>query len=135
MTMEIRTPTPQEEAAFFGHNSPHIRDLFAGFVDGKCVAMCGVMRDPRFAGSIFEENGRWIAFLQLAPDAQPLGAKAVLAIRRYLKAQTEPIVAQCEDFQPKAERLLAILGFKPTDRFEADFRQRTRKLRIWTWQK
>lgn len=132
--MEIRPATPEEEREFFAHNDPCIRDLVAGLIDGVVVAMAGVIRDPRYHGSIFEEDGRWIGFLSLAPGAQPLGMRPVLVMRQYLKAQTEDIVVMCDETKPKAERLLTILGFKPTDELQADFRQPSRKLRIWAWQ-
>lgn len=132
--MEIRPATPAEEREFFAHNDPCIRDLMAGLIDGAVVAMAGVMRDPRYHGSIFEEDGRWIGFLQLAPGAAPLGPKPVRAMQRYLKTQAEAIIVLCDETQPKAERLLKILGFTPTDHYEADFRLPTRKLRSWTWQ-
>lgn len=132
--MDIRPATPEEERAFFAHNDPCIRDLMAGVQDGHVIAMAGVMRDPRYHGSIFEEDGRWIAFLQLAPNIPPLGFQPVLAMRHYLKQQTEDIIVMCDDTLPKAEKLLSVLGFSPTDKFEADFRQPTRKLRIWLWQ-
>lgn len=133
--MDIRPATAEEELAFFGHNDPCIRELKAGIQDGKVVAMSGVIRDPRYHGSLFEEDGRWIGFFQLAPDVSPqLGFQPVLAIRHWLQEQTESVIVQCDDAYPKAEKLLTILGFKPTDEFQADFRQPSRKLRIWIWQ-
>jgi hypothetical protein len=131
--MEIRDATPEEERAFFAHNDPCIRDLKAGIEDGKVVAMAGVIRDPRYHGSMFEEDGRWVGFLQLAPDVPPLGAKPVLAMRQYLKVQAEDIIVMCDETLPKAERLLKVLGFLPTNELQADFRQPSRKLRIWAW--
>ena len=118
---------------FFAHNDPCIRDLYAGIVNGKVVAMAGVIRDPRFHGSMFEEMGRWIGFLQVADDVPPLGAKAVHAMRAYLKRQSEDIIVQCENAFPKAEKLLRILGFKPTEEFMPVFRNPERKLRVWLW--
>lgn len=132
--MDIRPATPEEELVFFGHNDACIRDLSAALVDGKIVAMCGVLRDPRYHGSIFEEDGRWIGFLSLGDGVPPLGFQAVLGMRHYLQAQTEPIIVQCYSMFPKAEKLLTVLGFKPTDEFMADFREPSLKLRIWQWQ-
>lgn len=131
--MEIRRATPEEEAAFLGHVDDAIRDLFGGFVDGKPVAMSGVMRDPRYHGSIFEEEGRWIGFLSVAPEVPPLGAKAVRAMRAYLRTQHEDIIVMQDHGFPTAEKLLKVLGFIPTDKYEADFRQPSKKLRIWQW--
>jgi hypothetical protein len=131
--MDIRDATPEEERAFFGHNDPCMRELKAGVEDGKVIAMSGVMRDPRYHGSIFEEDGRWIGFLQLAPDVPPLGFQPVLAMRHWLKSQREEIIVQCDDALPKAEKLLGVLGFTRTDEVMADFRRPGVKLRIWTW--
>jgi len=132
--MLIRDATPQEERAFFGSNDPTIRDLRCAVTGDTVVAMAGVIRDPRFCGSIFEEDGRWIGFLQLAPDAAPLGVHAVIAMRRYLETQTEPIIVQWDDAYPTAEKLLRVLGFTPTDEFIPDFRNISRKLKVWLWQ-
>jgi hypothetical protein len=132
--VEIRRVTHDEEVAFLGHADDAIRDLFGGFVDGKPVAMAGVMRDPRYHGSMFEEEGRWIGFLSLAPDVPPLGAKAVRAMRAYLREQHEDIVVMHDHGHPLAEKLLRVLGFRPTDKFEADFRRPSSRLRIWRWQ-
>lgn len=132
--MLIREPTPQEERAFFGANDPSIRDLRCAEVGGQVVAMSGVIRDPRYYGTIFEEDGRWVGFLQLAPDAAPLGVNAVIAMRRYLETQTEPLIVQWDDAYPTAEKLLRVLGFTQTDEFLPDIRSPPRKLRVWQWQ-
>lgn len=132
--MQIREMTEDEERDFFGRNDPSIRALSGAFVDGKCIAVAGVIRDPLYYGTMFEEDGRWIGFLQLADGTAPLGPHVVIAMRHFLKKQAEPLIVQCEDFLPKAEKLLAVLGFTPTDRYEADFRMPSRKLRIWKWQ-
>lgn len=128
--------TAAEELAFFGRNDPGLKALRGMFdADNRCIAAAGVMRDPRFYQSMFEEDGAWIGFLQLAPGASPIGAHAVVAMRHWLKNHADmPIQVQHEGFQPKAERLLTILGFKPTDKYQADFRKPSRKLRIWIWQ-
>lgn len=131
--MLIREATPEDEVAFFGRRDPATRDLRCAVIDGKIVAMSGVMRDPRYYGSIFEEDGRWIGFLTVAPDVAPLGWPVVVAMRQFLKTQTEPLVVQHDDQEPKAERLLRLLGFTPTDEFVPDFRNPSRKLRTWAW--
>jgi hypothetical protein len=132
--MEIRDATPEEEIAFYGRHDDNVRDLKCAVIDGAVVAMSGVLRDPRFADTIFEERGRWFGFLELAPGAAPLGWRAVAAIRAYLRQRTEPIIVQWDDALPKAERLLTVLGFQRTDEFIHDFRDPSRKLRIWQWQ-
>jgi hypothetical protein len=132
--MLIREPTPEEEVAFFGYNDPAIRDLRCAVIGSQVVAMAGVIRDPRYYGSIFEEDGRWIGFLQLASDAPKLGAMAVVAMRHYLKSQTDPIIVQWDDSYPTAEKLLRVLGFIPTEEFMASLRHPSQKLRIWLWQ-
>lgn len=132
--MQIRAATAEEEKAFFGRNDPSIRDLRCAVIDGCVVAMSGLMRDPHYYGSVFEEDGRWFGFLSLADGAPALGWPAVVAMRQFLKSQTEPVVVQHDDTQPKAERLLTVLGFVKTDQSLPDFRDPKRKLRIWEWQ-
>jgi hypothetical protein len=132
--MLIRAATPEEEKAFFGRNDPSVRDLRCAVIEGKVVAMSGVIRDPRFYGSVFEEDGRWIGFLSLADGAPALGWPAVAAMRQFLKTQTEPMVVQHDHGEPKAERLLQVLGFKPTNEIIPDFRDPSRRLRTWAWQ-
>jgi RimJ/RimL family protein N-acetyltransferase len=133
--MQIREATAEEERAFFGRNDPAVRDLRCAVVDGTVVAMSGLMRDPVYYGSLFEEDGRWIGFLSLAPGAKPLGWAAVVAMRHFMQTQTEPIVVQHDDRHPKAERLLKALGFRPTDEFKPHFLEKHRKLRTWLWQR
>jgi hypothetical protein len=132
--MLIRAATSEEEKAFFGRNDPSVRDLRCAVIDGKVVAMSGLMRDPHFYGSVFEQDGRWFGFLSVADGAPALGWAAVSAMRQFLKQRAEPIVVQHDDAQPKAERLLIVLGFKKTEKFLPDFRSPKRKLRIWEWQ-
>lgn len=132
--MLIRAATPDEEISFLGHRDPCIRELRCAIVDGEVVAMSGVMRDPRYHGSIFEEDGEWIGFFSVAPGARLIGWAVVAAMRQFLKEQTEPVIVQWDDQFPTAERLLLALGFQRTDRIIADFRQPSRKLRIWIWQ-
>lgn len=132
--MEIRAPTPEEEMRFLGHRDPCIRELKCAVVDGKVAAMSGVMRDPRYHGTIFEEDGCWIGFLTVAPGAKLASWPVITAMRRFLKEQTEPVIVQMDDAFPTAPRLLAALGFQPTDETLADFRNPSRKLRIYQWQ-
>jgi hypothetical protein len=128
--MDIRPATLEEEVAFFGRRDEAVRDLMAGVENGKVIAMAGLCRDPRYYGSIFEDAGRWIGFLQLAPDTPPLGFQPVLAMRHYLRGQSEDIIVQCDDRMPKAEKLLTVLGFKPTDQCT---QFSGHKLRIWLY--
>lgn len=132
--MLIRPATAEDELAFFGRHDPAVRDLRCAVVDGEIVAMSGLMRDPSYYGSLFEDEGRWIGFLTLKPGAAPLGWPAVVAIRQFLRTQTETIIVQHDDLEPKAERLLKVLGFQPTDEFKPHFLEKTRKLRTWAWQ-
>jgi hypothetical protein len=137
--MIIRTPTEQEKREFWGmadgeRNDPRIRDVKGAFVNGKMVGVAGVMRHPAFFGSIFEEDGPWIGFLQMDMEAKVSGAAIVVEMRHYLKTQTEPILIQHDDAFPQAKRLLEILGFRPTHLEARDLRNSSRILRIWKWQ-
>jgi len=135
MTIEIRDATPEEVKAFYGQRTRGLVDIFGAFDGDRCIGLCGVMRDPRFQGSIFEEQGRLIAFLNVADVPKHFGIWIIKGIADYLKKQTEPVFVQCEDNRyPQAERLLRVVGFKPTDEFWADFRDPSQKLRLWKWQ-
>ena len=131
--MIIREATPEEEVAFFGQRDPGMRHLSCAVVDGQPIAMAGVIRDPRYQGSLFEEDGRWIGFLDVR-EPMTVPWMAVVAIRRFLLEQTEPVIVQWDDALPTAEPLLRALKFQPTAEFIPDFRQPSRKLRIWLWQ-
>lgn len=132
--MEIRRPTADELRAFYGYADFGFRDVFCGVVDGRIVAVSGTVPDPRYEGTIFEDDYPFVGFLELAPGVtEGLGPQAVRAIRRYLRAQTQPIIVQHDDGYPKAERLLRVLGLTPTDDFRIDLRA-NRPLRIWIWQ-
>lgn len=134
--MIIRPATELDQLRFYGLVDTSLRELRCAEVDGKVVAMCGLIRNPLFADSIFEEDGGWIGFLELAPGAEPLGWPAVVAMRQFLKTCREKITFQHDSQHPKAERLLTVLGLRPTGKVITDFSDPTRKnkLRIWEWQ-
>ena len=132
--MQIRDATPDEEKAFFGKNDPAIKSLRCAIIDGTVVAMSGLYKDPSYFGSVFEDDGRWIAFLSVSEDAPPLGWQVVVAMRQFLKTQTEPIIVQQDDAHPTSHRLLTAIGFRRTQKQLSDFRDPKRKLRIWEWQ-
>lgn len=134
--MIIRPATEADQLAFYGLVDPSLRELRCAEVSGRVVAMCGLVRDPLFADSILEDDGAWIGFLELAPDAAPLGWPAVVAMRQFLKTCREKITFQHDAQHPKAERLLTVLGLRPTNQVIMDFRDpaRKNKLRIWEWQ-
>lgn len=133
--MEIRMATAEEERSFFGKNDPAVSALHCAVINGTVVAMSGLYRDYDYYGSIFEEDGRQVAFLSVAPDAPRLGWPAVIAMRRFLETQAGPVIVQQDDDYPQSERLLAVLGFTKTSKVKPDFRGTNRKLRVWQWQR
>jgi hypothetical protein len=138
--MIIREPTEAEQRAFWGAGfdreakDNRVRDLKAAFIDGKPVGISGVMRDPAFHGSIFEEEGPWIGFFQIHPDVELPGAMIVVAMRQYLKQQREPILIQHDHRFPQAEKLLRILGFHPTHVMRPGLNDPSCMMRTWKWQ-
>ncbi len=134
--IEIRKATPEEIRDFYGSRVHGLVDIFGAFDGESCIGMCGVMRDPRYIGSLFEEKGRLVGFLDMRETPQSFGPRAVKAILSYLRNQGKTIYVQCEDYRfPKASRLLGILGFEPTEEIWADFRNPSQKLRLWKWQR
>jgi hypothetical protein len=133
--MEIREATAEEEKQFFGKNDPAVSGLHCAVHAGTIVGMSGLYRDYNYQGSIFEEDGRQIAFLSVTPEAPRLGWPAVIAMRRFLEKQTGTVIVQQDDAYPQSEKLLAVLGFTKTPKVMPDFRGTNRKLRVWQWQR
>lgn len=130
----IRPASRQEISAFYPKSPITPLDAEVAIVDGEPIAMGGVVREPLAAGTLLEDDAPLIAFLDVRKQTGPLGVKAVLAMRRGLKRHGVKVLVQCDADHPTAERLLRLLGFKPTDKLRADARERGHKLRIWQWQ-
>ena len=133
--IEVRSATKEEIRSYLGFLPRGIRFVSAAVRDGEIVAMSGVVRDPLVYGSILEEEGRWIAFLDVTGFDPREGVRAVKAIAQRLKSLNDEIWVYCETKHPKAERLLAVLGFQPTDEIRPNWRNYEQKLRMWKWPK
>ena len=133
--MEIRQATPEEIEAFYPKNPMFPIEAHGAFVDGKPIAMAGILREPLYYGTLVEDLGGLIGFLDVREKTDGLGANAIRAIRRWLRDRNETITVQCDDGFPGAERLLRLLGFQPTEDKRADEREKGQRLRMWTWQR
>jgi hypothetical protein len=111
MSVEIRPATGEEILAFYAQR---LLLHHVAVVDGEPVAMAGVARDG---------DELW-AFLDVGEHAKAAGAAIIIAMRRKLKELKQTVFVQCENEQ--AERLLAAIGFAPTQRMRG-------KLRVWTY--
>ena len=133
--VEIRPASPDEMKSFYyGVRIQEVSDVYGAFVDGECIGMSGIMRDPAYFGTLWEEEGRMIGFLDIRANHPGLGVRAVRAIRSYLCTRNHAIYVQCDtNTVPQAERLLRLLGFSPTEEMETDMRNK-KSVRVWKWQ-
>jgi hypothetical protein len=110
----IRPATAADIAAFYGA----VQSLHVAMVAGRPVAL----------GGFVEEEGRLWVFLDVRDGAAAHGASIVRALRRELRQANRTVFAPCNAGRfPRAERLLRLLGFEPTEETRHD-------MRVWTWQ-
>ena len=131
----IRKLTPGEIRDFYyGVLSQEVIEAFGSFVSGKCVGVCGIMKEPSHFGTLFEEYGRCIGFLDVRENYKELGLRYVRKMIRYIKEKNIDIYVKCDSSSfPQAKRLLKILGFTPTG--EMDINVMTREpIEVWKWQ-
>lgn len=116
MRIEVGNPKPYELAAFYHE----MGELVMLKVDGVGAAVGGFAKDA---------HGRLWAWLDTKPGIVAGNGRAVVrAVRRHLEAAGAPVFVHCHaDKHPTAERLLTVLGFKPTEEV-IDGK------RIWVWQ-
>lgn len=131
---EIRAPTKEEVKDYVGFYPRGIREIFAAFYGGEMVGVCGVLRDPFYYGSILEEEGRWIAFLEISEMPFQARVQTILNIGRYLRSMREEIWVYCENTTyPDADQLLRRIGFVQTDEVRKNWRNPKEELRMWKW--
>lgn len=135
-SVEIRPISYEEMKAFYnGIRAREVSEIFGAFIDGECVGVSGVMRDPAYFGTLFEKEGRIIGFLDIKADLKGFGPRAVRAIRTYLRAQPHDIYVQCDAAAYlTAPRLLRLLGFSPTGNTETNM-QTKQSIEVWKWQR
>jgi len=111
MTCEIRAATAHDIAAFYGT----AQDLYVAIVDGRPVVL----------GGFFEEDGRLWAFLDVKDGAEAHGIRIVRTLRRALREANHTVFAPCNAGEfPRAEHLLRLLGFEPTE-------ETRHNMRVW----
>jgi len=132
--VEIRVASRNEMKDFLGGIQLHqVIDVFGAFVNGVPVGLAGVLRDPVYFGTIFEEEGRLIGFLDASEELRAVGAKVVRAAKTYLKSQKKEIFVMCDNHNyPDAGRLLNVIGFVETDGTETNSINH-KKMRVWVW--
>lgn len=130
--MIVIRPATLDEARQFIKVLPNALIEVSGAFDGEeMIGICGVMRDPLYAGTPLEDEADLFAFFELARKPEDLGLRAVLALAANMKRYSEPLHVWCDDSFPTAERLLHILGFRPTGKFRGHWQIVGRKMQIW----
>ena len=116
MTIEVRRARADEVAAFYG--TPHEYCILK--VDGEAVALGGL---------VTAQDGRLWGFLDVKGKPAPGNGMAVVrALRQGLADVGAPVYVQSQvDQFPDADRLLHIVGFRPTEHSIND-------RRVWVWQ-
>ncbi len=134
--VEIRPATPTEIKEFYhGIRVQEIVDAFGAFADDECLGIGGTIRDPSYFGTLWEEDGRMIGFLDVRKKTKNLGIQAIMAMRKYLRSRPYDTYVQCDsNTVAQAERLLRLLGFAPTEEEEIDMRNK-QAVRVWKWQR
>jgi hypothetical protein len=129
----VRAADAGDIKAYFGFRPQGMRVVWGAFCEGRPIGICGIIRDPAYYGSLLEDDGRWIAVLDIDQVPPAFGLQVVLDIKRYLANFSDPLWAYCDTTYPTAEKLLHILGFRPTSEICANWRKPTQKVRVWQW--
>lgn len=134
--VEIRKASVADIMEFYGgFRRPEIIEAYGAFLNGKPIGICGLMRDPKHFGSIIEDSGRIIGFLDASPELKSAGIKSVRAMLSFLKTVDHEIYVQSDANNfPQAEKLMRVLGFAPTDEKERDALNHDNMMRVWKWQ-
>ena len=130
MGYEFREPTCAELLRFYAAVTlPKIECIEGVFQDGELIGVGGILADPLFTDTPMEEVARRIAFLDIRAEAP--GIEVVRHLRTQLAKELEPVWVQHDDQFPQSERLLKMLGFKPTHEMRRDYKNKDRSLRMW----
>ena len=119
--LEIRAATPVEIAAYHDDLAKHVIEADVAIVGNRIVGM----------GGFCELDGRHWVVLNVEPEARLYGVRIVRSLLRKLHTVERTVFIQCDG--GRAERLVRLLGFVPTDEFITDMRTETTQLRIWKW--
>ena len=131
MMWSFREPTTAELLRFYDAAIlPKIEYAEALFLDAELVAIGGVLADPNLVGSPIEEVARTVAFLDVKRELpKRVAIDVILHLRSQLSRRS--VWVQHDDAFPQSERLLRVLGFKPTREMRSDFKNTGRQLRMW----
>ena len=133
MSYEVRVPTLDELRMFYEFRLiPDMEEVRGLFVRGRMIGISGILPDPHCTGSLLEDEARTIGFFDVIPGQEDLiGLDMVRRIRGWLKENNRTVWVQHDDKHPKAEKLLRVLGFEPTDEVRGDLQNSGRQLRMW----
>lgn len=136
MINEYREISDDEVRKFYaGILAPGLKHKYGAFVDGELVAIAGILKDPVHFGTIFEESGKDIGFIDVRDGASRLGFRAVVEVKRFLEKISDAIFVQCDEKNyPNAPKLLSALGFTRTGEMLADARSKAVTMEVWKWQ-
>ena len=127
---EFRTPTHVELKRFYATATlPKIECIEGVFQGGELIGVGGILADPLFVDTPMEDVSRRIAFLDIRAEAP--GLEVVRHLRGQLAKEIGPIWVQHDDKFPQSERLLRLLGFRPTHEWRRDYKNTDRQLRMW----
>ena len=106
--------------ATIGDFSLFYTDVSGAYVieaDGVIYAIGGMMRRP---------DGRLWAWIDTRPGVKPV--QFIKAVRAALRSSSETVYVPCESNKfATAEKLLRLLGFRPTE-------ETHNEMRVWAWQ-
>lgn len=132
---EIRPASNEEIKSFYnGIRVREIQEAFGLFRENQCIAVSGTLVDPSHFGTIFENEGRIIGFLDTREKISDIAIHVVRMMRRHLLALGREVYVQCDvERHPQAPRLMTLLGFVPTGEMQTNMETR-RPIEVWKWQ-
>ena len=130
-----RKLSPDELKKFYhGIRVQEVEEVFGYFIGEKCIGVAGVMCDPGYFGTIFEDDGSRYGFVDVRETGKIIARRVIHEMRQYLRERNKTLYVQCDDVNyPDAWKLLKVLGFIKTDKTEMDMRTK-QHLGVWKWQ-
>ena len=111
---------------------PKMEFVHVCLVDGKPVAVAGIIPDPDYAGSWMDDGAKPMAFMDVGKEfPKHLGFDAVRRLRDVLTKRPGEVFVQHDHKFPTAEKLLRAIGFTPTGEWRRDMQGTGRHLQIW----
>jgi hypothetical protein len=130
---EFRRATEPELKLFYETAVlPKMEFVHICMMDGKPVAVAGIIPDPDYTGSWMDDGAKPMAFMDIGKDfPKHLGFDAVRRLRDVLKKYRSDVFVQHDHQFPSAVKLLHALGFRPTGVWRRDMQNTGRHLQIW----